>query len=338
MSQKNTFLIAILVIVSCCCIVLIESKHECAVIVVNTFNKTINFHEYESNNGKSLYSKTLNTTVTPYLVAFDTKNELFIYQNSTTGALSFVYAMNATEMKTLEISSLVLLKNAASLYVDGTELYVLMSNSAMKSSGIVNYSEDDDMYFVKIHLITGIVTKLYASGDNSALIGALTMSSDEIYYILGPYSSYALVSQDRDTGEVDNIVPIRDEKSGAILLPTNIFYSRKLDTLFATLNSEETDASVLAMIDPDSGTYKTVFHFQKEFGIEGKVMQRMISFNEQQQILYGWFANSSGSFSKLFLIHVEHGNLISMFDYNDQQGNWKAIGFNCSNILSSRNE
>lgn len=266
--------------------------------------------------GARLLHKTLNcTAITPFLVAFDTINDMFIYQD-TTHQLTIIHARNGTLVRVVD-SVMIDVKESSAIHVDdsGNSLYALMTSSV----NVVN-------------LLTGSVKRLYPSADSSSLVGALTMSQNEIYYVLGPYSSYALVSQDKKTGSVDNIVPIRHDETGEILIPTNILYSVKHGALYGTLYSENTDRCVLAEIDEQSGGYRVVFDFYEQLGLSGRVMQHMATLDKSEKVLYGWFANAFGSTSKLFAISVTHGNILSMTDYFDQQGNWKAIGFiDCKN-------
>ena len=111
------------------------------------------------------------------------------------------------------------------------------------------------------------------------------------------------------------------------MLPTNLFYSESEDTLYATLSSDRDDTTFIAEVDPESGRYNVVFNFDERWGVKGRVMQRMITYDDKQQVLYGWFANPTGSFSKLFAIDISNGRELFAFDYYEQEGAWRAIAF-----------
>jgi hypothetical protein len=307
----------------------------CDIVVVNSIhnNTLINFHAYNLNDGNTVYSKEYDTRKwKAFLVAFDPISQLFIYQTQL-NELVILNAKNASlsHVVTLQPNNITDFRKGVSLQVIGNELFVLMSpDGSSKSDHAISQSANSRLYFIKINLQNGQVTRLFETEENSALMRVLAIGKNELFYVLGPYSSYALVSQNLLSGTVDNVVPIRDKDTGSILIATNIFYAAKQNALFAALYSELDGKSVLAMVDPDSGQYKEIFNFYEEWGRHtGKVMQGMAAFDDKNQILYGWFTNSEGSFSKLFAINIEEGRELLSLDYHDQEGVWKAVGFSC---------
>lgn len=329
--MKNFVVVLLLLVLVTC----VTSLNICDIVVVNSIhnNTLINFHAYNLNKGNTVYSKEYDTIKwKAFLVTFDPIKQLFIYQTQL-NELAILDAKNASlsRVVTLQASNITDFRKGVSLQVVGNELFVLMSpDGSSRSEHVTSHGTNSRLYFIKINLQNGQITRLFETEENSALMRVLAIGKNELYYVLGPYSSYALVSQNLLSGTVDNVVPIRDRDTGAILIATNIFYATKQNALFATLYSEQDGKSVLAMVDPDSGQYKEIFNFYEEWGRhEGKVMQGMAAYDDGNQILYGWFTNGEGSFSKLFAINIEEGGELLSLDYHDQEGVWKTVGFTC---------
>jgi len=157
-----------------------------------------------------------------------------------------------------------------------------------------------------------------------------------LYYTLGPYGSYALVTQDLATGEMESITPVRDHKTGKILVPMHLFTDPQDDELMAVLTDEDSDEMktiIAAIREPHSGEYEEVFDLSRALsgggsGSGGRVMQRMGTFANGRYFV-GWFANGSGSLSKLFAFDLQKRDLVAAVDYYEQEGYWRAVGLEC---------
>jgi hypothetical protein len=237
--------------------------------------------------------------------------------------------LNGTKQSSLDIKpkDLVQLQNSSAACFLGDEMYVLQSDST-NTSHKYEFTNGGTMVY-NVNLVTGQAKQLFKSadeGDVGILVGAMAVDDDYLYYTLGPYGSYAIVSQNRKTGEIATIQVIRDQKSGNALIPIRLFVYN--DDLWASLtdDNESADFTILARVDPHSGEYREEVNFKQYLG-DGRIMQRMSSVFDNY--LLAWFANSEGSTSSLIAIDLETSQIDTIVDYHSQRGNWRALSGIC---------
>jgi hypothetical protein len=274
----------------------------------------------DARNGKFVRQYSIPATKRFYMipsVSISPSRSQFIFQNSS-NAFSMLQG-NATlipDAIKLQPADMINLQHAAATTYDDKCLYILQSSP-------------DGVYCV--NLTSGFSTRLYDSADTKEqvglLVGSMTNDDNYLYYTFGPYGSYAIATQDKKSGNVESITVVRDQDTRDVLMPLHLF-TYDGDLMAVLINDHEQEIKTwLARVDPESGQYREEFPFYKVFG-SGRVMQRMISIYNKRYLL-GWFASSEGSTSKLFVLDLQEMDLVAAVDYYEQQGAWRALGYQC---------
>lgn len=310
---------------------LVNSEFTCSFISVNVINSTLNVATIDSLKGGIIQEKDyqLSKHINYIATQPSTSESLFFWQLSSS-SISMLRG-NSTLVQnfiTLSPTGLVDLQQAGSVTINNNVMYVLQSTEMRQQNKY--YIINGPTAVMGVNMTNGNATRLFNSadeGDTGILIGAFTSDDTNLYYTLGPYGSYALVTQDKKTGEVISIRVVRDQQTGDSLIPMHLFVYNG-DLWAVLVNEKGRDVqTVLARVDSQSGQYREELPLYKVFGA-GKVMQRMSTI--YNKYLLGWFANGEGSTSKLFAIDLVESNIVTAVNYYEQKGRWKALGYTCN--------